>query len=246
MSSLTKSISECSNVVVISQPMYFPWIGFLSQLSMANTIIWLDDVQFSKGSFVNRIQIKNKNKINWLTCNLEGKGTNQIINQLKLHNISVVDEQRNQLNNCFKYSPHQTDSINVFDETWAEHTSLSETIIKSTQVLCKSIGLKLPIQYRSSALNTPGKGSQRVQELVRLVEGDAYLTGHGASRYLDHYSFEKEKITVHYMCYENFNWQQIGNPFTPFVTSLDLVANVAARQRINHLVKKSCYWREFL
>ena len=57
-----KSLSEFSNVVVISQPMYFPWIGFLSQLSMANTIIWLDDVQFSKGSFINRIQIKNQNK----------------------------------------------------------------------------------------------------------------------------------------------------------------------------------------
>ena len=54
MSLFMKSLSEFSNVVVISQPMYFPWVGFLSQISMASTIIWLDDVQFSKGSFTNR------------------------------------------------------------------------------------------------------------------------------------------------------------------------------------------------
>ena len=61
MSLFMKSLSEFSNVVVISQPMYFPWVGFLSQISMASTIIWLDDVQFSKGSFTNRVQIKNSN-----------------------------------------------------------------------------------------------------------------------------------------------------------------------------------------
>ena len=44
MSLFMKSLSEFSNVVVISQPMYFPWVGFLSQISMASTIIWLDDV----------------------------------------------------------------------------------------------------------------------------------------------------------------------------------------------------------
>ena len=76
--------------------------------------------------------------------------------------------------------------------------------------------------------------------------GDAYLTGHGAKNYLDHNCFEKAKITVNYMCYKNFYWKQISDPFTPFVTGLDLVANVEANKRSNHLVKKSCYWREFL
>ena len=241
-----KSLSEFSNVVVISQPMYFPWIGFLSQLSMANTIIWLDDVQFSKGSFTNRIQIKNSNKINWLTCNLKGKGTNQLINQIELSNTDVVSKQRNQINNCFKKSLHQSDALYTFDKTWEKHYNLSDTIINSTLSLCDSIGIKLPTQYRSSALNIKGSGSERVKNLVQKVGGDAYLTGHGALKYLNHCNFESSKIAVHYMRYENYFWQQFGDEFTPFVTALDLIANVAEKHRFKHLVQQTDYWRTLL
>ena len=73
-------------------------------------------------------------------------------------------------------------------------------------------------------MNVSGRGSERVKRLVQKVGGDAYLTGHGAAKYLDHYSFESAKIAVHYMRYENYHWQQFGDQFTPFVTGLDLVA----------------------
>ena len=241
-----KSLSESSNVVVISQPMYFPWIGFLSQLSMANTIIWLDDVQFSKGSFTNRIQLKNSNKTTWLTCNLKGKGTNQLINQIELSNVDTVSKQRSQISNCFKSSHYQSEALCAFDKTWDKHINLSDTIIKSTHALCTCIGIKLPTEHRSSALNIAGRGSERVKRLVQKVGGDAYLTGHGASRYLDHARFEEANISVQYMSYENYHWDQIGDSFTPFVSGLDLVANVKANKRSKHLVKKSYDWREFV
>lgn len=246
MSWFMKSLSKFSNVVVISQPMYFPWIGFLSQLSMASTIIWLDDVQFSKGSFTNRVQIKNSNNINWLTCNLKGKGTNQLINQIELSNFDTVSKQRNQLNHCFKSSLYQYDALNAFDKTWEKHSNLSNTIIKSTRALCNSIGIKLPTQYLSSTLNIAGRGSERVKRLVQKVGGDVYLTGHGAAKYLDHYSFESAKIAVHYMRYENYYWQQLGDQFTPFITGLDLVANVDKKKRIKHLVQQSDDWRKLI
>ena len=44
--------------VVISQPMYFPWPGFFELIAAADVYVHLDDVQFSKGGFTNRIQLK--------------------------------------------------------------------------------------------------------------------------------------------------------------------------------------------
>ena len=44
--------------VVISQPMYFPWVGMLEQMALADVWVHLDDAQFSKGGFFNRVQIK--------------------------------------------------------------------------------------------------------------------------------------------------------------------------------------------
>ncbi|HOX52645.1 MAG TPA: WbqC family protein, partial [Fibrobacteria bacterium] len=31
--------------VVITQPMYFPWVGLFEQIRLADEIVWLDDVQ---------------------------------------------------------------------------------------------------------------------------------------------------------------------------------------------------------
>ena len=45
-------------VVVISQPMLFPWVGMFEQIRLADVYVHYTDVQFSKGSFVNRVQIK--------------------------------------------------------------------------------------------------------------------------------------------------------------------------------------------
>ena len=44
--------------VVISQPMLFPWVGMLEQIMLADVFVHYADVQFSKGSFTNRVQIK--------------------------------------------------------------------------------------------------------------------------------------------------------------------------------------------
>ena len=38
--------------VVISQPMYFPWVGMLEQMRLADVFVHLDDAQFSKGGFL--------------------------------------------------------------------------------------------------------------------------------------------------------------------------------------------------
>ena len=57
--------------VVISQPMYFPWFGFMAQMSLADVFIWLDDAQFSKGSFTNRVQVKTDNGLTWMSVPLK-------------------------------------------------------------------------------------------------------------------------------------------------------------------------------
>ena len=53
--------------VVISQPMLFPWVGLFEQIRAADVYVHYDDVQFSKGSFTNRVQIKTARGPRWLT-----------------------------------------------------------------------------------------------------------------------------------------------------------------------------------
>ena len=53
--------------VVISQPMYFPWIGIFEQIRLADVFVFYDDVQFTRG-FINRVQYKTPQGTGWITA----------------------------------------------------------------------------------------------------------------------------------------------------------------------------------
>src|SRR5438045_3003696 len=66
--------------IVISQPMLFPWVGMFEQISLADICVYYVDVQFSKGSLVNRVKIKTAHGTKWLTVPLAGLTLGQSIN----------------------------------------------------------------------------------------------------------------------------------------------------------------------
>ena len=73
---------------VISQPMFFPWVGMLEQMRVADTYVHYDDVQFSKGSFTNRVQIKTAQGIQWLSMPLRELSLGQ-----EIRGVLVDDRQ---------------------------------------------------------------------------------------------------------------------------------------------------------
>ena len=72
------------NNIVISQPMYFPWVGILEQVQLSNIYVNYEDVQFSKGSFSNRVQVKTQSGIKWLTIPLKKLVLGQLINEVEI------------------------------------------------------------------------------------------------------------------------------------------------------------------
>ena len=54
--------------IVISQPMYLPWIGLFNQLKHAQLFVHFDDVNIPQGrSFVTRVQFKTNKGSKWLS-----------------------------------------------------------------------------------------------------------------------------------------------------------------------------------
>ena len=74
--------------VVISQPMFFPCSGMFEQIRLCDVFVHYDDVQFSKGGFFNRVQIKTPNGIRWLTVPLQDVKLGQNINETLIDSAS--------------------------------------------------------------------------------------------------------------------------------------------------------------
>ena len=93
-------------------------------------------------------------------------------------------------------------------------------------------------------LGIDGKGSQRVLDIVKAVRGNTYITGHGASKYLDHGIFEDAGITVEYMKYMLQPYSQLNGEFTPYTTGLDLVAN-CGKSGVKYVCSDTINWRDY-
>jgi hypothetical protein len=231
--------------VVISQPMYFPWVGFMAQMALADVYIWLDDAQYSKGSFTNRVQVINGGVSQWMSIPLQGKGTYQRISDLLPANDTWSISHRGLLRQCLGSHPHRAEAFSLYDNVIKPNRSLCEILIASAEAQARYFGILPPRIYRSSEMDCRGSSWERVLQMTKAVNGTDYLTGHGALAYLDHEAFNAAHISVSYMAYDPLPWPQSGNTFTPYVTALDLIASIPQDAATNHLRPASIDWRAF-
>lgn len=229
--------------VVISQPMYFPWAGFIAQMALADVWIWLDDAQFSKGSFTNRVQVKLPAGRKWMTIPIEGVGSFQRILDFEAKGQNWVAGHREMLAQSFRGQPHAATALALFDAAMAP-SKLCDRLITGAEAQAQALGCLPPRILRSSGMGVPGTSSERVLRLVQAVRGDHYISGHGALAYLDHEGLNAAGVAVSYMDYAPLPWPQSHGDFSPYVTGLDLLA-AAGPCSFDHLRPACQDWRTF-
>jgi hypothetical protein len=228
--------------------MLFPWVGLLEQIRLADVLVFYDDVQFSKGSFTNRVQVKTPSGVQWMTVPLRDLKLGTVIDEVQTVPVLQWREKHLALlERSLNGAPYSNDAFLMAREIYTlEHQSIGHLARASMLALGDYFGLlqgKVILDVRDLCIN--GSGSQRVLDIVRAIGGDIYITGHGARKYLDHEAFEESGINVHYMHYECQPYPQSWGEFTPYVTALDLLACLG-RNGKDKIVSTSVPWREFL
>jgi hypothetical protein len=228
--------------------MLFPWVGLLEQIRLADVLVIYDDVQFSKGSFTNRVQVKTPTGIQWMTVPLQGLKLGAVIDEVKTRPaLDWREKHLSLLDRSLKGAPYANDAFLMAREIYSvDHLSIGHLARASMLALANYFGLLVGKQVLDvRELSICGSGSQRVLDIVRAVGGTIYITGHGARNYLDHEAFEESDVEVQYMRYALQPYPQQWGEFTPFVTALDFVANLG-RNGQHQFVSSSVPWREFL
>ena len=234
--------------VVISQPMFFPWVGMLEQLRLADVWVDYDDVQFSKGSFTNRVQVKTGQGSHWLTVPLRDLRLGQLIKDV------VVDDRHDwrkkhlaTLAQAYAKAPQRDEMLALVEGVYRQSAAtISELAAASLKALHGYFGFDRPTEWLSSSqLGVGGHGSPRVMEIVKKLGGTRYITGHGAREYLEHEAFDAAGVRVEYLDYRKTPYPQQHGEFTPFVSALDLVANCGRAGR-EVIASGAVCWKDFL
>jgi hypothetical protein len=233
--------------VVVSQPMFLPWIGLFEQIKLADIYVHYDDVQMPRGrSFVSRVQIKVPAGSQWLSASIDHGQSKALISEtflmrdsdwrerhlnLLMQNYREADEFATMLSLAERIYAFTEDNLATFNQLTIEHLTS---------------WLKLETEFGvSSTLGIKGSGTKRLIDICRHYGASEYITGHGARNYLDHEAFEKHGIKVSYIDYDLRPYKQLHGEFTPYVTILDAVANIGSSVH-GLLTSKTTDWRDFL
>ncbi len=213
--------------VVILQPQFFPWRGVFEQIQLADEFVHFDDVQFPQGrSFVSRVQIKSTTGIKWLTVPVKRSGL------VPINRVPLDDSQPwrakhlRALAAAYAKAPHVDAMIDLVSEIYASsYPSIADLNVSAIQKVSAYLGLDRTFT-RSSSTPYDARSSAHLVALCSARQAQRYVSGHGALKYLDEPLFAQHGIDVAIMEYRCTPYPQLYGDFDPYVSILDLIANV--------------------
>ena len=234
--------------IVISQPMFLPWVGLFEQLRLSDVFVHYDDVQMpGKGNFVNRVQVKTAHGIKWLTIPVKHvKGTPLKINEVEIRNdLNWRKEHVTVISANYANAPH----YGILDELLGElyrpaFALMGDFCIHCFETVARFFGIHKTF-IKSSALQIDGQSSERVVAIVKHLQGTNYISGLGALKYINYDLFEQNGIALRYMDYQKKPYPQLYGEFTPYVSIIDLIAN-CGKNGVAYICSNAIYWKEYI
>lgn len=226
--------------VVISQPMYFPWLGQLNQALHADAFVFYSDVQFARG-FINRVQLLVDGAQEFITVPTSGS-KRSLINQLSLDASQHWQERHSsKLWQSLGNAPHFQKVNSLFNDVVKyPHGNLAALSSASVKILCEEIfPAQCPQFYDSTQFPRASKSTQALVDICKELGASHYLTGHGAKNYIDLQLFKDEGIELEFIDYEIGEYPQYsGQYLTPYVSSLDAIARIGPNATFKLLKSK--------
>lgn len=215
-------------IVGIHQPNFLPWLGYFYKLTQCDVFVLLDNVQYSKNSFINRNRIKTPRGADWLTIPVITKGRfGQLIRDVEIN--GAVDWRKKHLGTleanyrkakCFEpiFSGLKA---TYFADDWNNLCELNITLL---EWVLSIIGLEKTL-VRASDLNVNGESTQLLINIVKNLGGNAYISGFGGANYQEEELFERSGIALKYYDFRHPVYLQLWNDFIPNLSIIDLLFN---------------------
>ena len=215
-------------IIAIHQPNFLPWPGYFYKIAKSDTFVLLDNVQYSKNSFINRNKIKTPQGELWLTVPVKSTG----LSDLLIKNVQInnhVDWRKKHLRTLemnykrAKFFNQIYDAIEkVYYETdWNNLCMLNTSLLKMT---LEELGLESQL-IRASELSIEGKSTQLLINIVNKLEGQTYLSGAGGEKYQEEDLFRDAGITLRYYDFDPPVYPQLWGDFIPKLSIIDLLFN---------------------
>ena len=216
-------------LVAIHQPHYLPWLGYLHRMAQADLFIVLDHVQFERGNYQNRTQIRVNGAPHWLTVPVAQRSQKERIVE------KTIDAAQGWAATHFEtlrraYGGAASAPLkSIYETPWERLADLNAALL---EFLREAFAIRTPL-VNSSELDVGGAKSELVLNLCKAVGADALLVGLGGSRhYLDRAAFAQAGVELVFQEFNHPVYPQRGPaPFIAGLSAVDLLFNLGPDSR---------------
>ena len=218
--------------VAIHQPNYVPWLGFFHKLAAADVFVFLEDVQYSKGSYINRVQILQDGKAAWLTIPVHVR-FGQHIDAIVPARMDWVKAHLGSLYNAYKGAAgfrRAWESIErIYDKL--PDASLARGNRELIERIARRLGLSTRFASSKDFQVSDLGASDRLIAITNSISPDAvYLSGQGGAKYQDPRKFAAAGLGFGYTGFTHPVYVQRSDSFIPGLSILDVVLHCGWEQ----------------
>ena len=209
-------------IIAVHQPNYLPWPGYFAKIAQADVFVLLDDVQFSKGSYTNRVQIARSGAAVWLTLPIRhefGAPIRAVLTArpdwARAHADTLKQAYRSAA--CFH---------DVWPQVEAWLDAATGRLADINGALIRAIAGRLGLGARFVSSSDLGVDAAAADERLaritaRLAPGGTYLSGGGGAKYQSENVFVRSGVGLAYSRFEPQPYPRSGEPFIPGLSILD-------------------------
>ncbi|MBT3362554.1 MAG: WbqC family protein [Chloroflexi bacterium] len=214
--------------IAIHQPNFLPWIGYFYKIAHSDAFVLLDNVQYTKNSFINRNKIKTPHGEAWLTVPVKKSGKfGQAIHEVEINNavkwknkhLKTI-EMNYKKANFFNYLFSNLEEIYLNTET----NNLCQLNIRLIQFISSIFKLQTRL-YRSSEIAAQGDNTLLLIDICKKLGADTYMSGFGGIKYQDEELFKEAGIKLEYYDFTHPTYLQLWGEFSPNLSAIDLIFN---------------------
>jgi len=214
--------------VAIHQPHYLPWLGYLQRMAQADLFIVLDHVQFERGNYQNRTQVRVNGAPHWLTVPVIQRSQKERIVDKTIDNSrdwtqAHYETLRRAYTSARYFSAYGARLKRVYERRWERLVDLNAAML---ELLRDAFAISTPLT-RSSKLCDQGAKSELVLNLCKAVGARTLIVGLGGSRaYLDRAAFAEAGIALEMQQFRHPVYpQRVPAPFSAGLSAVDLLFN---------------------
>lgn len=216
-------------VLASHQPDFLPYMGFFYKAARCDTLVFSDDVLYSKKGMHNWNRIKTPAGPQKLTVPVHSH------HDLRLCEITMADIARSiqgvvkTVDQNYRRAPHYDEGsviLNAMSQFTAfRQLDMVEFNTTVTTLIMECFGIKPRLLTASEDLHLTGHKDERIFQMCEEVGADTYLSGTGAADYHQPEEYEAHGVELIYTGYRPVEYPQLYGPFVPNLSVVDYVFN---------------------